>query len=92
MVNTLDLVQNPIMRLHQVDLWVEITLPVQATVKILNRQLDVQGETLKSAARYTGWIIGSCGAPNANGRKHALDLENQVKTNLTAYNSLKCKG
>ena len=74
------------MRLHQLDLWGEITLPVQAAVKMLNRQFDVQGETLKSAARYTGWIIGSCGAPNANGRKHARDLGNQIrKKNMNSF-------
>ena len=70
------------MRLHQLDLWGEITLPVQAAVKMLNRQFDVQGETLKSVARYMEWITGIYGAPNANGRKHARDLGNQIRKKI----------
>ena len=50
---------------------------------MLNRQLDVQGETLKSVVKFMGWIIGISGALNVNGKKLAQDLENQInRSNL----------
>ena len=57
-----------------------------------NLQLDVHGETLKSAARCTGWITEIYGAPNANGRKLVQDLENQTNDSAPESSSQNNEG